>query len=527
MRKVKHIGVEFCGAVAVPFQGLESLRFYDMPEWETWSRSADGEEYENQFPQLTQLTIFKCPKLTNVSPLKLPVLCDLDLQECNNVVLRSFSNLKKLNYLKVESVTGLSHLPGELLQSTESLEVLECCNCRELLSLWENGDTVEHLVRLRRLVVADCSELVFLCKEEHQMPSNLEVLELFRCPSLISIPNMSNLRILREFIIKNCKRLASFPENGVPPMLRRLEILSCNALVSLPSSFSNLERLEVKDCSSLRTCLDGNFPISLKKLTIKTCNQLSEAMLPPNNEISLEELTISKWLNFSSLLQRVHSFSHLFELYLSDCNGLDNFPENGLPPNLRTLSIEHCSNLKALPMQIRNLTSLVSLEIRTCRRLQNFPRCDFPPNLSSLRIWDSRKLEPLARWGLHRLTSLEEFSICGGFQELEFLGDDDSLFPRSLTKFSIARFPKLTSLSKVLENLTSLQHLSIMNCRNLNDLPSENLLDKLWRLEIRDCPPLKQRCLKDKGDYWNKIAGIPCVESSETISLCSQLTSIV
>ncbi|CAA2979993.1 putative disease resistance protein At3g14460 isoform X2 [Olea europaea var. sylvestris] len=514
MRKVKHIGVEFCGAVAVPFQRLESLRFYDMPEWETWSRSANGEESENQFPHLTQLTIFKCPELTNVSPLKLPILRELDLQECNNVVLRSFSNLNKLTCLKVESVTGLSHLPGELLHSTESLEVLECCNCREMLSLWKRGDTVEHLVRLRRLIVADCLELVSLCEEEQQMPCNLEVLEIFSCASLMSIPNMSNLRILREFIIKNCQRLVSFPENGVPPKLRRLEIFGCNAFESLPSSFSNLERLEIKECSSLRTCFDGNFPITLQKLSIKTCNQLSEVMLPPNGEISLEELTISKWLNSGSILQHVNSFSQVFKLYLY-CNGLDNFPDQGLPPNLRTLSIEHCSNLKSLPMQIRNLTSLVSLEIRTCRKLQNFPRCDFPPNLSSLSIWDSRKLKPLVWWGLHRLTSLREFSICGGFQELEFLGDDDGLFPHSLKKFSIARFPKLTSLSKVLENL-SLQHLSIMNCASLNDLPSENLLEKLWHLEISNCPPLKQRCLKDEGDYWNKIAGIPCVELDGT-----------
>ncbi|CAI9780602.1 unnamed protein product [Fraxinus pennsylvanica] len=135
----------------------------------------------------------------------------------------------------------------------------------------------------------------------------------------------------------------------------------------------------------------------------------------------------------------------------------------------------------------------------------------FPQNLSSLRIWDSRKLKPLARWGLQRLTSLGEFSVWRGFQELEFLGDDDGRFPRSLIKFSIARFPKL---SKVIENLTSLHHLSITNCTSLNVLPSENLLDKLWHLELSDCPPLKQRCLK--GDYWNKIAGIPCVELDGT-----------
>ncbi|KAL0379861.1 UNVERIFIED_CONTAM: hypothetical protein Sangu_0050400 [Sesamum angustifolium] len=301
-----------------------------------------------------------------------------------------------------------------------TIEVLECCNCNDLLSMWPNGVSLQHLSHLRRLVVADCSMFVSLGEEELQLPCNLEILELFRCASLTSLPT-------------------------------DLGNLSCKALESLPRDISNLERLEIKECPSL-----------------------------------------TNWSAGAKL------FTSLLNCNLSHCSGLEYFPEQGLPPYLRSLSVEHCSNLRALPMQIRNMLSIISLEIGSCRRLKTFPKCDFPPNLSSLRIWDSRKLKPLSHWGLHRLTSLREFSICGGFQELQLLAADCGLFPPSLIKFSVARFPKLSSLSGVLENLTSLQHLSIMNCTSLNVLPSENLLGKLWLLEISDCPLLKQRCLKDK-----------------------------
>ncbi|GFP92408.1 putative disease resistance rpp13-like protein 1 [Phtheirospermum japonicum] len=504
-----------------PFPKLESLRFEHLPNWDEWFCL----EHRIHFPSLRQLTIFKCPNVTSVSQLSLPVLNHLDLEECSMAVIKSLRDLDSLNYLKVESVAGLSHLPVELVQSITKTEVLECCNCNDLISVWPNGVTLQHLSRLRRLVVADCSQFVCMSEEgendgQRQLPENLEILELFRCANLTSLPNgLKSLASLRELIIKNCPKIASFPENAIPRALRRLEILSCKALESLPNDVSNLERLEIRECPSLKNWSHGNFPNWLKKLSIKNCNKLdpvTENMFPANKRVSLNELSIWDWINFNSLLQHVHKFSRLSELYLSNCDRLENFPEQGLPPYLRTLSVEHCSNLRCLPTQIKNMRSIVSLEIRSCRRLRSFPRCDFPPNLTSLRIWDSRKLEPLSRWGLHRLVFLKEFSICGGFQDLELLSNDHCLFPPSLIKLSMARFPKLSSLSKVLENLGCLQHLSLMNCTSLNVLPSENVLEKLWHLEISDCPVLKQRCLKDKGDYWAKIAGIPCVEIDGT-----------
>ncbi|KAL6569969.1 hypothetical protein OROMI_014483 [Orobanche minor] len=519
MPKIKIIGIEFCGTgVIIPFPKLETLRFDHMPEWEKWTASSGKIE----FPHLQHLAMFKCGKLTNLSPLSLPALRILDIKECDKVLLESFSSLESLNYLKIEAVTGLPHLPTQLMQSVSALETLECCNCTELLSLWPNEIPIQlqHLAHLRRLVIADCSQLVSLGQGDQQIPCNLEVLEIFGCANLVSLPNeLSSVGPLRELIIKNCIKFVRFPDNGIPTMLKRLEVLSCNALESLPSNIFDLERLEIKECSSLRTWADGNFPTALKKLSIKNCTQLepvSETMFPENSSMLLEDLSLCNWLNFSNLLQRLHGFSHLVELYLSSCYGLRHFPEHGLPPSLRALSIEDCASLKSLPTKIRSMKSLVSLELRSCPRLDSFPKCDLPPNLTSLRIWDSKKFKPLTKWGLHRLGSLREFSICGGFKEIELLGEDDCLLPPSLIKFSIARFPKLTSLGKVLENLTLLRHVSIMNCQNLNVLPGEGLLEKLWHLEISDCPLLKQRCVKDRGDYWPKIAGIPCVEIDGT-----------
>ncbi|KAK6140416.1 hypothetical protein DH2020_025843 [Rehmannia glutinosa] len=285
MPKVKRIGNEFYGnGLVAPFPKLETLRFDHMPKWEKWTGFGDGEDRKIEFPHLQHLAMFRCGKLTDVSPVSLPALRALDIEECNEVLLESFCSLESLNYLKVEAITGLSHLPTQLLQSLAALEVLECCNCNELLSLWRDEIPLEHLTNLRRLVVADCSQLGSLGQGEQQLPCNLEILELFRCANLVSLPNdLGDLRSLRELIIKNCIKFVSFPENGIPPMLKRLEILSCNALESLPSNIFDLERLEIKECSSLRTWATGDFPTALKKLSIKNCTQLepvSDTMFP-------------------------------------------------------------------------------------------------------------------------------------------------------------------------------------------------------------------------------------------------------
>ncbi|GKE58065.1 NB-ARC domains-containing protein, partial [Tanacetum coccineum] len=61
------------------------------------------------------------------------------------------------------------------------------------------------------------------------------------------------------------------------------------------------------------------------------------------------------------------------------------------------------------------------------------------------------------------------------------------MLPSSLTKLQLWEFGKLESVSMGLQHLTSLQHLRIQNCRNIQDLP-ETLLPSLLTLKIRECP---------------------------------------
>ncbi|CAK9151653.1 unnamed protein product [Ilex paraguariensis] len=103
------------------------------------------------------------------------------------------------------------------------------------------------------------------------------------------------------------------------------------------------------------------------------------------------------------------------------------------------------------------------------------------------------------------------------YPELHSLPDECWL-PSTLTSLVIGGMPNLTSLSKGIHNLTSLDILLIQDCPNLRSLPDKRTLDTLSRLMITECPLLEQRCLKDKGADWHKIADIPCIVMGDSFN---------
>ena len=104
MAGLKRVGPEFYGDVSLsvkPFSSLKTLKFEDMPEWQTWSFSYLIEE-AGAFPCLDQLTLINCLKLIKL-PCHPPSLVDqFTVCECAELAipLQSLASISRL------SVTG-------------------------------------------------------------------------------------------------------------------------------------------------------------------------------------------------------------------------------------------------------------------------------------------------------------------------------------------------------------------------------------------------------------------------------------
>jgi hypothetical protein len=208
----------------------------------------------------------------------------------------------------------------------------------------------------------------------------------------------------------------------------------------------------------------------------------------------------------------INTLSHLNQIDIKECPTLVAFPDRGLlPDNLRKLSIYDCEKMQALPNCLHSITSLQQLKIEYCPGIVSFPEEGFPTNLTSLEISDCNITEALLEWGLHRLTSLKELKINGGCPHLvSFPG---KMLPSSLTSLTVKSFPNMKCLSSEgFRILFSLEELRIKECKNLTSFPEDGLPPSLQQLDIANCPLLKERCKKDQGQEWFKIAHIPCVE---------------
>ncbi|KAM5552048.1 putative disease resistance protein [Rosa sericea] len=283
---VESIGAEFFGCVTKPpFRSLKVLSFKDMLGWQEWS-STGGSEESGTFPDLRNLHLDHCPKLTGMLPLdSIPNLESLELQ-----------NLKLFT--------------GSLSQRSECLKLLSLCT----------------------LKIRECPNFQCFPNEGMQAPRLTEMC-IRTCRKLKSLPDEmhTSLPSLQNMILEDCPELESFPIGGLPSKLKTLEF-DCNRKLLANQRQWGLPRL--------------NFLRSLK-LSFIGCGQGTsfplEVGVLPTHLTSLSFFNLPNVTTIKS--QEFQNLYSLEKLFIGKCPNLMHLPEDGLPASLSHLGIEDCESL--------------------------------------------------------------------------------------------------------------------------------------------------------------------------------------
>ncbi|XP_052297992.1 putative disease resistance RPP13-like protein 1 isoform X2 [Citrus sinensis] len=625
MSRVKRLGSEFYGDDSpIPFPCLETLCFENMQEWEDWIPHGSSQGVE-EFPKLRELHILRCSKLQGAFPKHLPALQMLVIRECEELSI-SITSLPALCKLvsgckKVVGRSATDHLGSQnsvvcrdtsnqvflarpLKPRIPKLEELEINNIKNETDIWKShNELLQDICSLKRLTIDSCPKLQSLVEEEEkdqqqqlcELSCRLEYLRLSNCEGLVKLPQSSlSLCSLREIEICKCSSLVSFPEVALPSKLKKIRISSCDALKSLPEEWmcdtnssleilyiegcrsltyiaavqlpSSLKKLQIHRCDNIRTltveegiqcssgrrytssllehlhiencpsltCIFsknelpatleslevGNLPPSLKSLFVWDCPKLESIAERLDNNTSLETISIYNCENLKILPSGLHNLRQLRGITIQSCANLVSFPEGGLPcAKLTTLVICHCERLEALPKGLHNLTSLQHLAIIG----GEFPSLEedgLPTNLQSLRIWGNMEIwkSMIERGrGFHRFSSLRELIIQGCDDDMvSFPLEDKRLgtalpLPASLTSLRIVDFPNLERLSSSIVDLQNLTSLYLYDCPKLKYFPEKGLPSSLLQLDIYRCPLMEEKCRKDGGQYWDLLTHIPFV----------------
>ncbi|WVZ03288.1 hypothetical protein V8G54_024094 [Vigna mungo] len=354
--------------------------------------------------------------------------------------------------------------------------------------------------------------------------SNVVSLILNNCKYCLWLPSLGLLTVLKHLTIGRLDQIvrinADFYGNS-SSAFASLETLTFSNMKewkewqSMPGAFRNLQSLRVTKCPKLK----GHLPQQLshlKKLTIGKCKQfvasipriveIQDVQMEPSSfdmtgplvsDIPLESLSIysSPGMNISIN----HCYHFLLQLSILGNESLKNLPLD-LFPKLWKLALGNCRNLQMISQRHPH-SHLKSLAIEKCCQFESFPNEGlFAPQLETFRIMGLEKLKTFPKLMPSRLSSLNHLTI-HGCHAVEL---SDGCLPSNLKDMCLLNCSKfVVSLKGALGANCSLRSLSISGV-DVESFPDEEL-------GIERCPLLKQRCRKQDGEDWKKIAHIKTI----------------
>ncbi|XP_068329242.1 disease resistance protein RGA2-like [Pyrus communis] len=465
------------------------------------------------------------------------------------------SNFKLLRMLSLNEL-GITTLPN-CLKKMKHLRYLDLSeNPMERLPDWIVG-----LSNLETLDLSWCGSLVELPRDIKKM-INLRHLILEGCMGLSGMPRgigeLNGVRTLNRFVLSESNCLgrggsAGLAELGTLNELRgELKILDLRHVVSesnvgTPLKDKHLDELHLvwKEGEDISAVDEEDIIKSM------------EVLQPPSN---LKHLGVwgyggvrfASW--FSSLINIVN-----LELWF--CKRCQRLPPLDHLPSLKSLELQNLEKLEYISenessnsmsdemMRISFFPSLETLELNNCPVLKgwwrahthnsaasssstenlslpSFPRLstlsiDECPNLTSMPLYPNVERIHLEKSSWKVVDSL---FVRGASDITHDVGVDVDVSASSssphlskLTHLTLGGIEDLASLPEEISNLTSLKELAIDYCPKLASLP-EGIrgLPCLNRLKIHRCPMLSERCKKETGEDWFKIAHIQSIEIDES-----------
>ncbi|TQD69599.1 hypothetical protein C1H46_044868 [Malus baccata] len=378
-------------------------------------------------------------------------------------VLESLRPHSELESLSIENFMG-DKFPSWmmsrslLLNNLKKIQLLGCDKC-------EGVPPLGHLPNLTKLKISGMANLKCVGAEfygydhvHNVATTSKEIITLFPALKVLNISRCGDLIEWKEAPKMSAQKVVVFP------CLEKLTIKGCSKLRNVPSHFPSLQKLKIiysdsgkpiEEISSGLTTLTFLIIRSIKELTC-----LPQGILKNNNNLS--SLEIRDCNDLTCIAPDVFgSWGFLERLDIWKCEKLRQLTD-GLDtlPLLEELTVKECPNLELIPIT-QGMASLRELSIGYCKRLSSLPSgLEYCTSLQKLKIWECNGLScPLSVWA-------------------------------SLVELMVWRCNNLTSI-EIKGGVSSLQHLTIRNCKELSGLPAfPQQCPSLQHVEISECPKL-------------------------------------
>ncbi|KAL2491622.1 putative disease resistance RPP13-like protein 1 [Abeliophyllum distichum] len=489
-----------------PHENLSSLEieFYGGAKFPSWIG-------DSSFSMLTTMNFYFCKKCSTLPKLgKLPLLKDLCFEGMDHVkaigtefygnvcdgesLFPSLENLTFEDMSQWEEWHGLA--PGaQCAIEIPKLRKFRIKRCPKLVSL-----PTFSFPSLRELSVKKCNEVVLNSMHNLTSLTQLKLVKIYGLTSVLEA--FEQFLKLENIKIYDCEDLVTLwpSENIVQRLvnLRRVSVKMCPKLLSI-QEIVVIGSIHIENCTSLES-LPYNIT-SCRDLNIRNCPSLKMMTTLEDCSTSLEHLTIGSWvnLNLTNLMGSFHNYSSLTSLNIYGCDGLESFPQGGLPiPNLRRLYVSGCRNLRSIPDRMEQLLSLENLDLHDCPSLtesfhqRNIPQGGLPiPNLRRLIISGCRSLRSLP-YRMEQLLFLESLRVHNCPSLIESFHDRNipqgGLPIPNLRSLIISGCRSLRSLPYWMEQLLSLEVLDVDNCPSLTEcFHKRNIPPNLISLSICNC----------------------------------------